>query len=197
MGKRSKRAQQRIGDVLRAPAGDVDLKAIDTRSTPGFDGKKSDAAALQPELAERIGELQEQLYAEGRSGGSRSVLLVLQGMDTSGKGGTVSHVVGQVNPGGVHVVAVGRPTPEELSHHFLWRIRKQLPQPGDIGVFDRSHYEDVVAVRVRGIVDRRTWARRYRTINRFEERLAGQGTLIVKCFLHISPEEQRERLLAR
>jgi PPK2 family polyphosphate:nucleotide phosphotransferase len=196
MGKRSKR-QQRIGDLLRAPAGNVDLSAIDTRSTPGFDGKKSDAAAVQPELAERIAGLQEQLYAEGRSGGSRSVLLVLQGMDTSGKGGTVSHVVGQVNPGGVQVVAFRQPTPEELSHDFLWRIRKQLPQPGNIGVFDRSHYEDVVAVRVRNIVDRRTWARRYSTINRFEERLAEQGTLIVKCFLHISPEEQRERLLAR
>src|SRR5215203_1411109 len=101
---------EKIADLLRAPAGAVDLSAIDTRSTPGFDGKKSDARKLQPELAERIATLQEQLYAEGRTGGSRSVLLILQGMDTSGKGGTVEHVVGQVDPGGVHVVAFRAPT---------------------------------------------------------------------------------------
>jgi PPK2 family polyphosphate:nucleotide phosphotransferase len=118
-------------------------------------------------------------------------------MDTSGKGGTVKHVVGQVDPGGVDVVAFRAPTAEERRHDFLWRIRKRLPEPGMLAVFDRSHYEDVVAVRVRGIADRRTWSRRYATINRFEERLAAQGTVIVKCFLHISPEEQRERLLAR
>jgi PPK2 family polyphosphate:nucleotide phosphotransferase len=187
----------KIGELLRAPAANVDLGAIDPRSTPGFDGSKKDAGALLRELAERIAALQEQLYAEGRTGGSRSVLLVLQGMDSSGKGGTVSHVVGQVDPAGVHVVAFRRPTAEELRHDFLWRIRRELPEPGYIGVFDRSHYEDVVAVRVRGIVDRRTWTRRYGTINRFEEELAAQGTVIVKCFLHISPEEQRERLLAR
>ena len=188
---------KRIADLLRAPAGAVDLSAIDARSTPGFKGGKSAARAAVPELGERLSTLQEQLYAHGRSGGSRSVLLVLQGMDTSGKGGTIGHVVGQMDPAGVHVVAFRRPTPEELRRHFLWRIRKQLPEPGMLSVFDRSHYEDVVAVRVRGIVDRRTWTRRYGAINRFEEGLAAQGTLIVKCFLHISPEEQRERLLAR
>ena len=125
------------------------------------------------------------------------MLIVLQGMDTSGKGGTVKHVVGQVDPAGVRVIAFRSPTAEERRHDFLWRIRNQLPEPGMLAVFDRSHYEDVVAVRVRGIADRRTWSRRYTTINRFEERLAAKGTLIVKCFLHISPEEQRERLLAR
>jgi PPK2 family polyphosphate:nucleotide phosphotransferase len=186
-----------MAELLRAPAGNVDLSAIDTRATPGFSGAKADAQQVQPELAERIATLQEQLYAEGRSGGERSVLIVLQGMDTSGKGGTVKHVVGQVDPGGVDVVAFRAPTAEELRHDFLWRIRKRLPEPGMLAVFDRSHYEDVVAVRVRGIADRRTWSRRYATINRFEERLAAQGTVIVKCFLHISPEEQRERLLAR
>jgi PPK2 family polyphosphate:nucleotide phosphotransferase len=188
---------EKIADLLRAPAGAVDLGAIDTRSTPGFDGKKSDARNAQPALAERIATLQEQLYAEGRTGGSRSVLLILQGMDTSGKGGTVKHVVGQVDPGGVHVVAFRRPTKEELAHDFLWRIRKQLPGPGMLAVFDRSQYEDVVAARVRNLAPRRIWSRRYATINRFEERLAAAGTVIVKCFLHISPEEQRERLLAR
>jgi polyphosphate kinase 2 (PPK2 family) len=195
MAKASKQRPAPIGDLLRAPRGTVDLGAIDTRSTPGFDGKKAAAKALQPALAERIAALQEQLYAEGRSGGSRSVLLVLQGMDTSGKGGTVGHVVGQVDPAGVHVVAFRSPTREELSHEFLWRIRRELPEPGMLAVFDRSHYEDVVAVRVRKLVERRTWARRYATINRFEEQLAASGTLVVKCFLHISPEEQRERLL--
>jgi PPK2 family polyphosphate:nucleotide phosphotransferase len=193
MGKES----ESVAGLLRAPAGRVDLSAMDTRATPGAVGAKADAEKLQPELAERIATLQEQLYAEGRTGGNRSVLLVLQGMDTSGKGGTVKHVVGQVDPGGVHVVAFRNPTPEERRHDFLWRIRKELPAPGMLAVFDRSHYEDVVAVRVRRIADRRTWSRRYAAINRFEERLAAQGTVIVKCFLHISPEEQRERLLAR
>src|SRR5215211_8690913 len=142
---------EKIADLLRAPAGAVDLSAMDTRSTPDFDGKKADARKVQPELAERIATLQEQLFAEGRTGGSRSVLLILQGMDTSGKGGTVKHVVGQVDPGGVHVIAFRRPTAEELAHDFLWRIRNELPEPGTLAVFDRSHYEDVVAVRVRKV----------------------------------------------
>jgi PPK2 family polyphosphate:nucleotide phosphotransferase len=193
MGKRT----ERIGELLRAPGGAVDLGAIDTRATPGFTGAKNDAQAQQPELGERLATLQEQLYANGRTGGNNRLLLVLQGMDTSGKGGTVKHVVGQADPAGLEVVALRAPTAEERRHDFLWRIRKRLPPPGMIAVFDRSHYEDVVAVRVRGIADRRTWSRRYAAINRFEERLAEQGTLIVKCFLHISPEEQRERLLAR
>jgi PPK2 family polyphosphate:nucleotide phosphotransferase len=187
----------KIADLLRAPADAVDLSAIDTRATPGFEDAKEDAKALLPELGERLATLQAQLYANGRSGGEHSVLIVLQGMDTSGKGGTVKHVVGAVDPSGVRVVAFRRPTPEELKHPFLWRIRRQLPEPGMMAVFDRSHYEDVVAVRVRGIVERRTWSRRYATIARFEEGLAARGTVIVKCFLHISPEEQRERLLAR
>ena len=186
-----------IADLLRAPPGAVDLSAIDTRGTPGLKGGRSRAEKQQPALVDRIATLQEQLYAEGRSGGNRSVLIVLQGMDTSGKGGTVKHVVGQVDPAGVHVTAFRAPTAEERRHDFLWRIRNRLPEPGMLGVFDRSHYEDVVAVRVRGIAGRATWTRRYASINRFEERLAAQGTLIVKCFLHISPGEQRERLLAR
>ena len=134
----------KIADLLRAPGGGVDLGAIDPRSKPGFSGKKADAKKIQPTQAERIATLQEQLYAEGRSGRSSSVLLVLQGMDTSGKGGTVRHVVGQCDPSGLHVATFGRPTPEELEHDFLWRIRRQLPKPGKIGVFDRSHYEDVL-----------------------------------------------------
>ncbi len=188
---------RRISDLLRVPAGPVDLGAIATDASPGFDGGKSDAEAVAPALGERLSRLQEQLFAEGRTGGRRSVLLVLQGMDTSGKGGTVRHVVGQVDPSGVRVTAFKRPTPEELRHDFLWRIRKRLPDPGVLGVFDRSHYEDVVAVRVRELVDRETWMARYDQINAFEEELVAGGTRVVKCFLHISPEEQKERLIAR
>jgi PPK2 family polyphosphate:nucleotide phosphotransferase len=197
MPKGNLAAAGRVSDALRPPAGAIDLSAIDARATPGFDGSKSDAANLMPALGERLAALQEQLYAEGRSGGDRSVLLVLQGMDTSGKGGTVEHVVGQVDPGGVHIASFGKPTREELAHDFLWRIRAQLPRPGKLGVFDRSHYEDVVTVRVHELVERATWRRRFTTINRFEEKLVAGGTVVVKCYLHISRDEQRERLLAR
>jgi PPK2 family polyphosphate:nucleotide phosphotransferase len=188
---------QRVSDLLRAPAGTVDLPGIDARSTPGFDGDKADAEQAVPALGARLAELQEQLYAEGRTGGTRSLLLVMQGMDTSGKGGTVKHVVGQVDPGGVHIASFGKPTREELEHDFLWRIRAQLPRAGKLGVFDRSHYEDVVTVRVLDLADRDTWTRRFDAINRFEEELLAGGTVVVKCFLHISRDEQRERLLAR
>jgi PPK2 family polyphosphate:nucleotide phosphotransferase len=197
MPKGNLAAGQRVSDLLRATAGTVDLAAIDARATPGFDGGKADAEKAAPALGERLATRQEQLYAEGRTGGSRSVLLVLQGMDTSGKGGTVKHVVGHLDPGGVHVASFGKPTPEELAHDFLWRIRAQQPRPGKLGVFDRSHYEDVVTVRVLGLVDEDTWTRRYDVVNRFEEELVAGGTRIVKCFLHISREEQKERLLAR
>jgi polyphosphate kinase 2 (PPK2 family) len=171
---------QRVTDLLRVPAGPVDLAQIDTAATPGFDaGKKAGAQALAT-LGPRLADLQERLYAEGRTGGRRSLLLVLQGMDTSGKGGTVRHVVGQVDPQGVSLAAFKAPTKEELAHDFLWRVRKRVPQPGMIGVFDRSHYEDVVVVRLRELVEPRTWERRYATINRFEEKLVADGTTVVK-----------------
>jgi len=125
------------------------------------------------------------------------VLLVLQGMDTAGKGGTVSHVLGEVNPQGCSIAAFSAPTKEELAHHFLWRIRRHVPQPGMIGVFDRSHYEDVGIVRVHNLVPEDKWQRRYGEINRFEEELAAGGTTILKCFLHISREESKARLVAR
>src|SRR3954452_6711561 len=186
-----------IGTLLRAPSGPIDLAEFDPRATPGSKQGKSAAKKQQAALAERLSGLQEQLYAEGRTGGSRSVLLVLQGLDTSGKGGTVRHVVGQCDPSGVAVASFGRPTAEEREHDFLWRIRRRLPGPGKLGVFDRSHYEDVLAVRVRKLADKRTWGRRYDAINRFEAELADGGTRIVKCYLHISRAEQQERLLAR
>src|SRR5215213_11146253 len=137
----AKRPAPRMSDLLRAPSSDLDLSAIDPRATPGFGGNKAKAQAALPEVGERLSDLQEMLFAEGRTGGSRSVLLVLQGMDTSGKGGTVRHVMGHLDPSGVHVASFGKPTEEELAHDFLWRIRAQLPRPGKVGVFDRSHYE--------------------------------------------------------
>lgn len=189
---------RRVSDLLRLPAGRVHLTAISPQATPGFAGSgKADAKTALSHLKRPLAELQEQLYAEGRTGGSRSLLLVLQGMDTAGKGGTVKHVLGLTNPMGVRYHAFGVPTPEEREHHFLWRVRRQLPAPGSIGVFDRSHYEDVLVVRVRQLVPTEMWSRRYGIINRFENRLAAAGTRIVKCFLHISAEQQRKRLIAR
>jgi PPK2 family polyphosphate:nucleotide phosphotransferase len=187
----------RVSDLLRLPAGPVDLGAIDTRSTPGFTGSKKDGYAALDLLGPRLDDLHERLFAEGRTGGSGRLLLVLQGMDTAGKGGTVRHVVGQVDPQAVVVRAFKEPTPEEGRHEFLWRIKQALPGPGILGVFDRSHYEDVVIVRVRNLVEPRTWRRRYAVINRFEESLVADGVTVVKCFLHISKDEQRDRLLRR
>jgi PPK2 family polyphosphate:nucleotide phosphotransferase len=187
----------RVSDRLRLVPGPVRLQKVDTRATPGFQGSKKDAAKALQLLGPRLADLQERLFAEGRTGGRRSILLLLQGMDTSGKGGTIRHVVGEVDPQGVTIRSFKAPTPEERRHDFLWRIRRALPAPGMIGVFDRSHYEDVVVVRVRNLVEPRTWRRRYATINRFEESLVENGTTVVKCFLHISKHEQRDRLLRR
>jgi PPK2 family polyphosphate:nucleotide phosphotransferase len=148
-------------------------------------------------LGERLGAQQEALYAEAAGGGHRAVLLVLQGMDTSGKGGVIEHAAGLVNPQGLHIASFKKPTPEELAHDFLWRIRRQVPAAGMIGVFDRSHYEDVLVVRVNGLVPEQEWRSRYGAIREFEAELAAAGVAIVKCMLHISPEEQQARLLAR
>ena len=132
-----------IGTLLRAPSGPIDLSEHDPRATPGFKRGKSAARKQQAALAERLSTLQEKLYAEGRTGGTRSVLLVLQGLDTSGKGGTVGHVVGQCDPRACRSRASGGRRRRSAAHDFLWRIRRQLPRPGKLGVFDRSHYEDV------------------------------------------------------
>ena len=129
------------------------------------------------------------------TGSDRRVLLVLQGMDTSGKGGTLEHTVGLMDPQGVRITSFKAPTKEELSHDFLWRIEKALPQGGYVGVFDRSHYEDVLIVRVRSLAPAEEVERRYGAINEFEERLVAEGTTIIKCMLHISAAEQKERLL--
>ncbi len=197
--RRSRPAQaERFSDLLRIPVADpADLTLVDPASTPGFEGGKAAGLAALAGLAPRVAGLQEMLFAEGRAGGERAVLLVLQGMDTAGKGGTVKHVLGQVDPMGVRYKAFKAPTEEERRHPFLWRIRKELPEPGVIGVFDRSHYEDVLVPRVHHLVQARTIQRRYDAINAFEEQLVAAGTVVVKCFLHLSYDEQRRRLLSR
>jgi PPK2 family polyphosphate:nucleotide phosphotransferase len=164
----------------------TDLSAVDTRATPGVKSRKKAEAAFEADRAE-LAELQERLFAEGM----RAVVLLLQGMDTCGKDGTVKHVVGQVNPAGLRIVSFKQPTPEELEHHFLWRIRRALPDPGHLGIFNRSQYEDVLIVRVHDLAP---WEGRYAEISSFEAK--AQVTWI-KCMLHISSDEQRERLLAR
>ncbi|MCX6395284.1 MAG: polyphosphate kinase 2 family protein [Propionibacteriales bacterium] len=185
-----------ISAALRYRAG-TRLADIDTQATPGFDGDKKDAEAALPELAPEMANLQERLFAAGYTGSQRRLLLILQGMDTAGKGGILRHAVGLLDPGGMHLKAFKKPTSEELSHDFLWRIERELPGPGEIAIFDRSHYEDVLVVKVHQITDAAEIERRYGAINEFEAKLTAAGTTIVKCMLHISPETQKERLLAR
>jgi PPK2 family polyphosphate:nucleotide phosphotransferase len=185
-----------IESLLRASP-DFHLAAVDTASTPGFDGgKKHGVAALEKGAAE-LAELQEKLYAGGLEGDQRRILLVLQAMDTAGKGGIVGHVVGSVNPYGVHIAAFKAPTDEEKAHDFLWRIRKQLPAAGMLGVFDRSHYEDVLVHRVRHFSTPEVIEQRYGLINDFEKEIADARTTVIKVMLHISPAEQKSRLEAR
>lgn len=175
----------------------VRLAEIDPRSTPGFTRRKAAGEALLAERAGHLAELQERLHASGIAGDGRSVLLLLQGMDTAGKGGLVRHVVGAVDPQGVAITSFKRPTQEELQHDFLWRIERALPQPGQIGVFDRSHYEDVLIHRVRGLSRPEVIEERYGRIVEFERRIAERGIHLVKVMPHISYGEQGARLLER
>jgi PPK2 family polyphosphate:nucleotide phosphotransferase len=191
--------------VLRVGPG-VDLNAIDTSGTPGLPERKSVrkdpkawARAELAELGERLAVQQEMLFASAKANPEdpRRVLLVLQAMDCGGKDGTVKKVAGMMNPQGLRIVAFGAPTSGELEHDFLWRIRNALPEPGLVGVFNRSHYEDVLVVRVQKLVAEQVWRPRYQMINEFEEELVASGITLVKVMLHISFEEQRQRLLAR
>jgi len=185
-----------IETLLRAGAG-LDLSTVDPASTPGFDGGKREGQKSLAAGAVQLAELQEKLYANGLSGDRRRVLLVLQAMDTAGKGGVVGHVVGAVNPYGVHIAQFKAPTEEEKAHDFLWRIRRQLPTAGMLGVFDRSHYEDVIVHRVRQFSTPEVIEARYGTIVDFENELIAGGTTVVKVRLHISNAEQKARLEAR
>ncbi len=186
-----------VAEALQVPAGDIRLADISTERAGVGPTSKKRAAAAMADLGPRLMELQERLFAESTAGGRRSALLILQGMDTAGKDGVIDHVVGELNPGGLQLASFKRPTAEELEHDFLWRIEKQVPGAGRIGVFNRSQYEDVLVVRVHDIVPRAVWSRRYAAINAFERRLTRQGVAVVKCFLHVSRDVQAERLLAR
>ena len=183
-------------DLLRAGA-EWSVDSPHAGDTPGWKGDRRDAETHMARQGERLSQLQEKLFAEGRTGGTRAVLLVLQGMDTSGKGGIVRHVLGMVDPQGVAHRSFGVPTEEERAHHYLWRIRNSLPPAGRIGVFDRSHYEDVLVVKVHHLVPGDPWEERYAEINAFEQEVVDAGTVIVKCALMISPEEQFDRLRER
>ncbi|HEY1133747.1 MAG TPA: PPK2 family polyphosphate kinase [Nocardioides sp.] len=184
---------------LRVAPGPVDLTALATSGSPGFDGDKTAGKAALSAVGAELADLQERLVATGRSQGvdAPSVLLVLQGMDTSGKGGTVRKVIGLLDPQGVRVASFGSPSPEELAQDFLWRVAPRVPGPGQVGVFDRSHYEDVLIARVRSFAPPEEIERRYGAINDFESALVAGGTRVVKILLHISPDEQKVRLLER
>ncbi|WP_457637706.1 polyphosphate kinase 2 family protein [Oceanithermus sp.] len=175
------------------PGSSFDPANWPTREGDGFGGGKKAARKELKKLGKRLSELQARLYAEGR----RSLLIVLQGMDTAGKDGTIRHVFRMVNPQGVRVTSFKKPTARELAHDYLWRVHRSVPARGEIGIFNRSHYEDVLVVRVHNLVPPEVWGRRYDHINAFEKLLADEGTRIVKFFLHISKEEQKRRLEAR
>jgi PPK2 family polyphosphate:nucleotide phosphotransferase len=190
-------SESAVADLLRVPAGPVDLSTYDPRSTPGFAGDKRAGRRQLAAMAAPLSDLQERLFANGRTGGKRRLLLVVQGMDTSGKGGVMRHAVGLMDPQGLRVKAFKAPTPEERRRGFLWRVRQVLPVPGEVGVFDRSHYEDVLAARVRQLTTAATIERRYDAINDFEAKLVGSGCDVIKVLLHISKDEQKARLMAR
>ncbi|WP_210480665.1 polyphosphate kinase 2 family protein [Naasia sp. SYSU D00948] len=175
----------------------ISLDSVDPDSTPGFTGAKAEGRRALAEGGLVLAELQERLWAASRAGDTRRVLLLLQAMDTAGKGGIIRHVVGQVDPQGVTLHAFKAPTEEERAHHFLWRVRRHLPTPGRIGVFDRSHYEDVLIARVRSLVTPDVLEQRYREILEFEREITESGTTLLKVMLHISPEEQKVRLQER
>lgn len=175
------------------PGKRIKLRDFDPSDTSAFDGGKKDAAAENLRLQKRLGELQEVLYADHQ----QRVLIVLQGMDTSGKDGTIRHVMSDCSPQGIQVVSFKRPTEQELDHDYLWRVHAAVPGAGEIAVFNRSHYEDVLVVRVHSNHPKKFWTSRFRQIAGFERMLTENGMILLKFFLHISKDEQRERLQAR
>ena len=175
------------------PGSKVHLSKLPTDDPSAAPGNKAVTLEALDDLTDRLAELQEVLYAERE----RKVLLVIQGLDTSGKGGIIEHVIGAANPMGLRLTSFKAPTVEEQARDYLWRIHAKVPAAGEIGVFDRSHYEDVLAARVEGIVPKERWKRRYDHIVGFERLLADEGTTIVKVLLHLSRDEQKRRLAAR
>jgi PPK2 family polyphosphate:nucleotide phosphotransferase len=181
-----------LDELIVKPGSAAGLERRDPRDTVGLPEKKHAAEELEA-LLEELGSLQERLYAEGK----RSVLVVLQGIDASGKDGTIRHVFTGVNPQGCRVTSFKAPTPIELAHDFLWRVHAECPARGMIGIFNRSHYEDVVTVRVLELAPEEVWSRRPQRIVEFERLLTDEGTTVLKCFLHVSAEEQQERFAER
>ncbi|MBS1804186.1 MAG: polyphosphate kinase 2 family protein [Acidobacteria bacterium] len=174
-----------------APGSDFRLRELD----PGYKGKyrKHEALHKIEDLRIKMGDLQQRLFAERK----RSLLIVLQGLDAAGKDGVIKHVIGSMNPDGCHIANFKEPTPQELAHDFLWRVEAQTPARGEVAIFNRSHYEDVLIVRVHNLVPKSVWSKRYDQINDFEDRLIQNGTHILKFFLHISKEEQLRRFEQR
>ncbi|GAA2834969.1 PPK2 family polyphosphate:nucleotide phosphotransferase [Leucobacter komagatae] len=185
-----------VTDLLRVRDG-FDLRAVDPSSTPGTTAGKKGGQAELAASAQELRELQERLFAQSRAGEPERVLVVLQAMDAAGKGGIVNHVFAQLEPHGLQLTAFKSPTEEERSHDFLWRIAPRVPGPGVIGLFDRSHYEDVLIQRVREFATADEIERRYGAITEFERGLVADGVRVVKIMLHVSPEEQAERLSDR
>jgi|DewCreStandDraft_2_1066082.scaffolds.fasta_scaffold02006_13 PPK2 family polyphosphate:nucleotide phosphotransferase len=175
------------------PDGRFELKRFDPDDTSAFEGGKQAALEALAVLNRRLEKLQELLYAEGQ----HKVLVVLQAMDAGGKDGTIRVVFDGVNPSGVRVASFGVPTEQELACDYLWRVHQQVPRKGELVIFNRSHYEDVLVVRVKNLVPQHVWQKRYRHIREFERMLADEGTTILKFFLHISKDEQRQRLQER
>lgn len=175
------------------PGEPVDLRKWDPNDKSMFQMSKDEGKKLLLSLNEELEALQELLFAEGK----HKILIVLQAMDTGGKDGTIRHVFEGVNPQGVKVAGFKAPTKEELAHDYLWRIHKHTPKKGEIVIFNRSHYEDVLVVRVHNLVPQEVWSRRYEHILAFEKILADEGTTILKFYLHIDKDEQKERLQAR
>jgi PPK2 family polyphosphate:nucleotide phosphotransferase len=169
----------------------IDLSSIATDTIGKI--KKEDALEVIREYQKKLYDLQERLYAEHK----RSLLIILQAMDTGGKDGAVEAIFSGINPAGIKVSNFKAPSPDELSHDFLWRIHKEVPPKGHIGIWNRSHYEDVLIVKVHNIIDKKTCERRYEDINAFEKILTGNDVVIIKFFLHISKAEQKERLQSR
>ncbi|HEU4319960.1 MAG TPA: polyphosphate kinase 2 family protein [Acidimicrobiia bacterium] len=180
--------------AYRVPEGaQFDLSSHDPGSKAGFAGQKKDGRVALEGLKRHLAELQRRLWAESK----QSLLVVLQAIDTGGKDGTIRHVFSGVNPQGVRVVSFGKPNDRELAQDYLWRIHRETPADGFIKVFNRSHYEDVLVVRVKELVSDDVWSRRYRHIREFERMLSDEGTTIVKLHLHISKDEQKKRLRSR
>ena len=200
-GKKDKKnektaAAASVRDLLRVGP-EFDLSAVDARRIVAGPKDKVQALAEVGALEGEVGHWQERLYAESRGGGKRRLLILLQGMDTSGKGGAIKAIDRISEPLGLRIAQFGAPTKAELKKHYLWRIEQKLPEPGTIGIFDRSHYEDVLVVRVRNLVPPEEWEKRYDEINAWEKKWADDGIVFLKCMLFISPAEQKERLLAR